>query len=283
MKLAAQVIATARNELLEDGYCIVDGRLEDTFLNALRHWSNDLLMTTKHSMKWKYQGSDIHISGNRHRSKRSPDLPADEIVDRLIEHPRATLTALQLGDLKSGGVFQIISKPPGAPPLYWHQDWARWDDPISLSPWPQQIFLNWYLSDTTVANGCLRVIPGSHRCRMDLHEHLVAPHESGGYEIEEGNEWMFFDHLDAVDVPVTAGQLLIADARLLHGTHGNASAEQRTLLLGWYYRKSNAVPERWQGEVPREILERQPDLRFKWNRKPGGYLRSGNRESSGSS
>lgn len=180
---------------------------------------------------------------------------------------------MQLEDLRSGGVFQIISKPPGAPPLYWHQDWARWDDPISLSPWPQQIFLNWYLSDTSAANGCLRVIPGSHRSRLDLHEHLTAPHEGGGYEIEEGNEWMFFDHHDSVDVPVKAGQLVIADARVLHGTHENASAEQRTLLLGWYYRKSNAVPAGWQGDVPREILERQPDLPFKFNREPGGYLR----------
>ena len=28
-----------------------------------------------------------------------------------------------------------MSKPPGAPPLYWHQDWAFWDDPVPLRAW----------------------------------------------------------------------------------------------------------------------------------------------------
>lgn len=108
-------------------------------------------------------------------------------MDEIIEHPAAIMAALGIADLHTG-TFQIISKPPGAPALYWHQDWARWDDPISLSPWPQQVFLNWYLTDTGPENGCLRVIPGSHRRRLDLHRHLVAPHEGGGYEIAETNE-----------------------------------------------------------------------------------------------
>lgn len=271
--LDPRTVARARRQLLEDGFCILDDQLGEGFRDELRQWSSGWLTNTRHSPKWKYQGSDIHLSGHRHRSKRSPDLPAEEIVDRLIEYPQAAMAALGIDDLRSGGTFQIISKPPGAPPLYWHQDWARWDDPVSLSPWPQQVFLNWYLSDTTRDNGCLRVIPGSHRRRIDLHEHLVAPHEGGGYEIEEANEWMFFDHPDALDVPVIAGQLVIADARLLHATHANASRERRTLLLGWYYRKSNAVPEHWEDSVPPEILERPEHLPFKWNRVPGEFLR----------
>ena len=262
----------ARKQVLDEGFCIVDGGLPDGKLEELGDWSDEWLRSTKHSSKWKYQGSDIHISGVRNVSKRNPELPRDDMVDFLIEHPSAIMAALGLADFRSGGTFQIISKPAGAPALYWHQDWARWDDPISMSPWPQQVFLNWYLTDTEVANGCLRVIPGSHRRRFDLHGHLVPPHESGGYDIEETNEWMFYNHPDAVDVPIQVGQLLIADARLLHGTHANNSAERRTVLLGWFYRRSNDVPEGWKGEVPLEILEREPDLPFKWNRVPGTYL-----------
>ena len=263
---------TAREVLLDDGYCIVDGGLPHGRLGELRDWSDEWLVGTKHSSKWKYQGSDIHISGVRNTSKRNPDLPPDEMVDFLIEHPAEIMATLGLADFRSGGTFQIISKPAGAPALYWHQDWARWDDPISMSPWPQQVFLNWYLTDTEVANGCLRVIPGSHRRRFDLHEHLTPPHESGGYDVEETNEWMFYNHPDAIDVPISVGQLLIADARLLHGTHPNNSPERRTVLLGWFYRRSNEVPRGWEGEVPREILDRERDLPFRWNRVPGTYL-----------
>ena len=272
MPLPKQQIETAREQLLEDGFCILDDVLEPRFLCELRDWSDRLLRTPKLSPKWKYQGSDIHISGIRYRSKRNPELPADEIVDRLIEYPAGILKAVKLDDHRSGGTFQIISKPPNGAPLYWHQDWARWDDPVSMSPCPQQVFLNWYLCDTNIGNGCLRVIPKSHRQRTDLHDHIVAPHEGGGYDIDEENEWMFFDHPNAIDVPVKAGQLLIGDARLLHGTHRNASSCRRTVLLGWYYRKSNDVPDTWLGDVPQEILDRDPGLPFKWNREPGRYL-----------
>ena len=267
-----RTLCAAREQLLEDGYCVVDGNLPDGALDRLRRWSDDWIERTDHSPKWRYQGSDIKLSGIRTPSKR-PEQPEDDLVDFLIEHPAAIMDALKLGDLRSIGTFQIISKPPYAPALYWHQDWMRWDDPISLSPWPQTVFLNWYLTDTFVANGCLRVIPGSHRRRLDLHAHLVPPHEGGGYDVEETNAWMFYDHPDAVDVPVAPGDLVIGDARLLHGTYPNKTDERRTVLLGWYYRRSNAVPAHWDRPVPAEILARDPDLRPRPTREPGIYLR----------
>lgn len=273
MRLDQESLVDARRQLLEDGFCVVDGLLPAGCVARWQAWADEWLRATRHPARWRYQGSDIHVSGHRNTSKRNPALPKDPVVDEIIEHPAAIMAALGIADHASGGTFQIISKPPGAPALYWHQDWARWDDPISLSPWPQQVFLNWYLTDTTRGNGCLRVIPGSHRRRLDLHSHLVAPHEGGGYEVSETNEWMFHDHAQAIDVPVRAGQLVIGDARLLHGTHANASAQRRTVLLGWYYRRSNAVPAGWEGDVPAEILEREPDFPFRWNREPGAYLR----------
>ena len=264
----------ARQQLLKDGYCLVDGALPTGSVQRLREWSDEWLNRSEHPPHWKYQGSDVKISGVRNQAKRSPEFPCDEIVDFLIEHPASILSALGMSDFKSGGVFQIISKPPLAPALYWHQDWARWDDPISMSPWPQQVFLNWYLTDTDVKNGCIRVIPGSHLRRLELHDHLVQAHEGGGYNIKETNEWMFIDHPDAVDVPVNVGQLLIGDARLLHGTRPNQSRVRRTVLLGWYFRRSNETPQDWQGSVPEEIIERDPEFPFRFNRKPGEYLRA---------
>ena len=272
MILDVDALVVAKRQLLDDGFCVVDGNIGINFLDELCGWSSGLLDESQLLSDWKYQGSDIHISGARFRSKRDNGLPRSEIVDRLIEHPMDMLRVMGLGDFKSGGTFQIISKPAEAPALYWHQDWARWDDPMSLSPWPQQIFLNWYLDETDTVNGCWRVIPGTHRRRVDLHDHLVPPHEGGGYQVEESNEWMFFDHPEAIDVTVSPGDLVIADARILHGTHPNQSAKRRTLLLGWYYRKSNEVPINWNEEVPDEILNRPPDLPFRWNRVPGKYL-----------
>ncbi len=266
-------VAHARTHLLEQGFCVVDGRLPEGKIEFLSDWSDKWLESMDRPARWKYQGSDIHVIGVRNPAKRYENYPKDEVVDFLIEHPRDTLQEMGLGDFKSGGAFQIISKPPGAPALYWHQDWARWDDPLSMSPWPQQIFLNWYLSSTTVENGCLRAIPGSHLKRLDIHEHLVPPHEGGGYDVEETNEWMFYDHPLAVDVPVKTGDLVIADARLLHSTRPNQSCVRRTVLLGWYFRTNQDVPRDWEGPVPSEILDRDPDTPFVFNRRPSHYLR----------
>lgn len=266
-------IKLARYNLLNEGYCVLDGHLPAGTLKELRDWSDRWISNTEHIPQWKYQGSDIKITGTRKRRTRDAHMPSDAMVDFLIEHPQQILDELGLGDFRSGGHFQIISKPPSAPALYWHQDWARWDDPISMSPWPQQVFLNWYLTDTMVENGCLRVIPGSHLRRLDLHSHLIQPHEGGGYHISETNEWMFHDHPDAIDVPIQAGDLLIADARLLHGTHPNQSDKRRTVLLGWFFRRNHDVPTYWVGDVPQEILERDPDTPFVFNRQPGKYLK----------
>ena len=91
--------------------------------------------------------------------------------------------------------------------------------------------------------------------------------------VDETNEWMFQDHPDAVDVDVRAGQLVIADARLLHGTHPNTTDERRTLLLGWFFRRDTRPPKWWSDDVPEEIVDRDPLLKTKWTRQPGGYLR----------
>ena len=263
----------AHSNLLEKGFCVIDGQLPSGKLEELGRWSDRWLKRFPTLERWKYQGSDVKLGGVRTHGPVDQDLPSDAMVDFLIEHPVRILDSLGLDDFRSIGHFQIISKPAHSPALYWYQDWMRWKDPVSLSPWPQTVFLNWYLTDTTRENGCLRVIPGSHRKRLEIHEHLTPPHEGGGYNVAEDNGWMFYDHPDAVDVPVKAGELVVADARLLHGTYPNRTTERRTLLLGWFYRRSNAAPGWFRGEIPKEIRDRERGLKWPYSRIPGEYLR----------
>ena len=74
-----------REQLLTDGYCVVDGCLPDGKLDELRRWSDEWIQSTKHSAKWKYQGSDIKMSSIKHPPTRGPDYPPDAMVDFLIE------------------------------------------------------------------------------------------------------------------------------------------------------------------------------------------------------
>ena len=107
----------------------------------------------------------------------------------------------------------IISKPPGGPLLYWHQDCVMWQYPRAYSAWSPMIFLMYYLEDTTRHNGCLRVLPGSHRRRHPLPGMGVA-HTPGINRMDDLEDPRFLSYAGELDVPVTAGDL--GDRRCAH-------------------------------------------------------------------
>ena len=128
----------------------------------------------------------------------------------------------------------VVSKPARSPPTFWHQDWWGWNDAASYHPLPHQVGALVYLVDTSCENGCLRVVPGSHRRRHPLHRGLdedqvrelrrcqdpTAP----GHGIARGEQ----------DVIARAGELILIDARVLHAAHANQTARARPAMLIWY-------------------------------------------------
>ena len=134
------------------------------------------------------------------------------------------------------------------------------------------MFVSYYLSDTSIDNGCLKVIPGSHRRRHELHDKLVPAHEQGARFIDEDHEVMFSEHPDQVNVMVKAGSLVLADARVLHSTHRNQTDVRRTLILAWH-RRPPTIPENWDGEIPDIIANRDPDAAYEGSRIPGELLK----------
>jgi hypothetical protein len=272
---------TVREALLEDGFLIFPEILTGYEVRALQETSNRLLAACApgERERVRFQGSNIPI-GFREKAFAG-----------LIAHPRSLRAFAELGydrpKFRSG---YMLSKPPGAPPLYWHQDWAYWDDPVSAEPDPPQVFLMYYLTDTTPENGCLRAIPGSHRKRHPLHDRLPDAHTDATYGAK-GTEPMFERQPDEVDIRVRAGDLVIGDARVLHAAHGNRSGAERTCLVLWYFPHWDALPEpiraayarddkgfqplteedakRYGHLVPRYEGSAQPCA---WNRKPGKHL-----------
>jgi len=252
-----------RTELERNGYCVIDDILGDQFLQEMRDESERLMKDWVMPPDFKYQGQHVTETGAN-----------NAIIQKLLEWPAAqkALGQIGYGDFKTSGGIIILTKDPGEPALYWHQDWMQWNDPISVSPWPQIIFLSYYLQDTTIENGCLKVIPGSHHKRLTLHDELVPAHEQGARTIPEDDPVMFSDHPDQVDVCVKAGSLVLADARVLHSAYRNQPAERRTLVLAWH-RRPFGVPDNWTGEVPEPIAKRDPKAEYEGSRIPGEYLK----------
>jgi hypothetical protein len=148
----------------------------------------------------------------------------------------------------------LISKPPHSPRLFWHYDWFAWEDERSYEPEPPQVFLMYYLSDTTRENGCLRVIPGSHLQHNPLHDLLGEPQSKELSAVRDASAPEFSTRPDEIDVPVRAGDVVIGDARLLHAAHGNETDHRRTLITLWYQPDLASLPPRIQAQIARKTI-----------------------------
>jgi hypothetical protein len=102
----------------------------------------------------------------------------------------------------------------------WHQDGHYW--PIR----PLANCTVWVaLEESTVENGCLRVIPRSHAGKQ-LHEHL---HEDRtDLTLNQRLAADAFDEASAVDLELRPGEMSLHDVYMIHGAKENRSSKRRT-------------------------------------------------------
>ena len=233
----------ACERLEEDGFLRIEGVLDGAILGRLRDAADRLAATTtaEEARRFRSQGS-MHPA------------TADPALADLIQW-EPTLDALaRLGwPRPSYTDGYVISKPAGSPRLFWHYDWFSWQDERSYEAEPPQLFAMYYLTDTTRANGCLRVIPGSHRRHNPLHDALAHPHSPALSQVRDPDDPAFSDRPDEVDVPVRAGDLVLGDARLLHAAHANGSGDPRSLVTLWYQTDLAALPERMRAQMAAKV------------------------------
>lgn len=158
----------------------------------------------------------------------------DRIVAEVLACERrveALATVVGAEDLRWISGYVSV-KDARSPALWWHQDWWCWDHPVTYRPAAAQVAVLCYLADTDVDNGALRVLPGSHHRSCALHGLLPEAHADpeGGPGLDPAGPALS-DHPDQVTVCVRAGDAVVIDYRLLHGTHANRSDARRDCLL----------------------------------------------------
>ena len=257
-----------REQFIRDGFSVFKGVLEPEFVKGLRKWSDEILR----------QQEEEHF--RQHRSTGSMVLIdwamayQHEVLAELIAHPNVLAALAELGFAKPKfGHGRIISKPPHSPPLFWHEDGRFWDDPVSYTWQPIQSFLMYYLTDTDARNGCLRVIPGSHRKRHPLHDQASPTHTDALRGYTDPDNVAFQRAEGEIDVPVEAGDLVMGYGRMFHASHANRSDDQRTVLTMWYYPHFVDLPGRTQATVSQleggnSITEKRPQSRLQRRLEP---------------
>lgn len=237
--------APLRDQLEQQGFVALPRLFSDTEMDELRLKSDAVLhrTTREHRERFRSNGSLCNIA----------ELPE---YASLLADPRLLNAIGELGgeDIRWTSGY-LISKPPGGAPLFWHQDWWGWDSPISYTDAPAQLFVMIYLTDTRVENGCLRVIPGSHRHAHPLHELPAAHTRTLATDVDEQSP-AYASHPDERPVPVRRGDVVIGDSRLLHSAYANRTDEERPLLTLWYIPNWRALPDDVQATL-QDIYERK--------------------------
>ena len=127
----------------------------------------------------------------------------------------------------------LFAKPPGLQGQAWHQDerYIPTRDRSLIGAWIA-------LDDATVDNGCLWVLPGSHR-----HGYLWPTHEHGRPdEFDSADEAYGFDDSRAVAVEVPAGSVVFFNGYLLHRSLRNRSDRYRRALVNHYCNAWTLLP-----------------------------------------
>lgn len=270
------------DQLIHSGYCRIEGVLEDAMLARLRSATDRLLDAQNEEQRSAQRSTGSMIS-----------VTDDALFAELVAYPRALETLAQLGFLHprwSSGF--VISKPPRSPALFWHQDWWGWNDACSYTPIPQQLFLMYYLVDTSPHNGCLRLLRGSHLKRHAMHDAVPDAHTDELRRVADPDHPAYQSIVEEVDVPVRAGDLVIGDSRLLHSAHANKSDAHRTVITLWYHPYYDILPEGlraaigrprpagnwsegdWQRVADAGLIARNEGecAPTEWNRVPGSQL-----------
>ncbi len=139
----------------------------------------------------------------------------------LATHP-AVLDAVEdvLGPDIMIWTVSIFPKQPHTPAyISWHQDGTYWGLDTT------QVTTAWIaLTDSSVENGCMRVVAGSHRNPILPHVETYAADNllSRGQEIQ-----VEVKDEDATEVVLRAGQMSLHHVNIIHGSNANRSEGKR--------------------------------------------------------
>jgi phytanoyl-CoA hydroxylase len=166
--------------------------------------------------------------------------------DRLLD-----IAALFVGPDIALFASHYISKPPfSGQQVLWHQDGAYW--PLE----PMNVVTLWLAVDeSTPENGCLRIIPGSHKGELhELRERNDTDNVLGSESAVD------VDESNAIDVILSPGDVEVHHPAIMHGSNANTSARRRCGLTIRYIPTSTRIATEEQPYASAMLLRGEPGV-----------------------
>jgi phytanoyl-CoA hydroxylase len=153
---------------------------------------------------------------------------------RLISDPRLLDVAEQFigPDIALFATHYICKPPRDGEAVLWHQDGQYWP----LDP-PEVVTLWLAVSESTPANGCMRVIPGTQNLEYQPHHQQTdSPNVLGS-----GMDKSAVDEGQAVDLVLDPGDVSVHHPNVVHGSNANLSDRWRKGLTIRYIPTSTRI------------------------------------------
>jgi phytanoyl-CoA hydroxylase len=139
----------------------------------------------------------------------------------------------------------LFIKSEGKPGQAWHQDEAH------IPTRDRSLTAVWIaLDDATVENGCLWVIPGSHRSGV---LYPVRDQDDPRFDCTQEAHGFGYREQDAIPVELPAGSALVFDGHLLHRSLPNTGRHgMRRALVNHYMSAESLLP--WSPPGPQQAM-----------------------------
>jgi phytanoyl-CoA hydroxylase len=150
----------------------------------------------------------------------------DPFMHRLVSDDRLVEIAAQFigPNVAMFAAHYIAKKPSVGQAVQWHQDGSYW--PLE----PMEVTTLWVAgTDSTVANGCMRVLPGTQNNRLLKRSEMVDL-DRDKFVLGTGIRPDMIDDSDAVDLELKAGDISIHNPMIIHGSNANTSDQWRVGL-----------------------------------------------------
>lgn len=220
------VLTTDEKQRFEsDGFLVFDGLLPDDRVTYYMGVFDDLVeqgrQMSLEAPHWslEYDAQGKPIAGVLHKVQG-----VCEVDDRVLELASEPDILGRVSDLVGEDIDLFGTKffpklPDGGTSTHWHQDnfyfGTESDQIVSCAI---------YMEPADRENGCLQVVPGSHRSGIEKH----VPNPTGH------GSWTEVDEARAVDVVCSAGTVVLFSSNLLHGAMDNES-RRSSYRTAWHY------------------------------------------------
>lgn len=219
--------AALASQFARDGYVVLE-RLFDA--EAMADWKRRIIEQLREG-GWNNDPSGVRVwmvdaMGAFFREQLTCNAIAEVLAS--LWSPRSSLLSVK-------PVFKNSSVRFGSP---WHHDWAYWGGTQKVSLWIA-------LDDASESNGCLKMIPGSHKLRVEMER--MQSEQGFAKRVPEG----IIEGLPVETINVKRGDAVLFNDLVLHASHPNASGDDRWSFIATY--RDDRLPDTstvWHDALP---------------------------------